>query len=312
MKRFLFPLILSLAVMVSCGPSRHAVHVEMRYPSKSGLELAGKIVSVVYLENEDVNATSFTEGMADGFAHALEQDYGTGEGSIGVYRMRYQEGENFASKESLMNLIIDTDSDLVVLFDPVELGTLQLGGAGRVASPSSPSESYLNSGSIDFSMAMHCFDGMDKTEQVYSFLGSSTAEPVVYSDGTLSSTQLMKKAYENLASEGWEAGELIAESFKSQWRHEQYSLTYFDNEKWYKALDRAEAYDWKGAMDMWITLLSTNDPLKRACAEYNIATACYMLGDYDLATGWLNQSDKDNKLPYSDALRKRINERTSR
>ena len=71
MKRFLFPLILSLAVMVSCGPSRHAVHVEMRYPSKSGLELAGKIVSVVYLENEDVNATSFTEGMADGFAHAL-------------------------------------------------------------------------------------------------------------------------------------------------------------------------------------------------------------------------------------------------
>ena len=98
--------------------------MEMRYPSKSGLELAGKIVSVVYLENEDVNATSFTEGMADGFAHALEQDYGTGEGSVGVYRMRYQEGEDFTSKESLMNLIIDTVSDLVVLFDPVELGTL--------------------------------------------------------------------------------------------------------------------------------------------------------------------------------------------
>ena len=211
-----------------------------------------------------------------------------------------------------MNLVIDTDADLIVLFDPVELGTLQLGGASRVASPTSPSETYLNSGSVDFSMAMHCFDGMDKTEQVYSFTGSSTAEPVVYSDGTLSSTELMKKAYDNLQSEGWNAGELIATSFKSQWKHEQYSLTYFDNEKWYKALDRAEAYDWKGAMDMWISLLSTNDPMKRACAEYNIATACYMLGDYELASDWLSQSDKDNKLPYSDALRKRINERTSR
>ena len=312
MKRFLFPLILSLLMIVSCGPSRHAVHVEMRYPSKSGLDLAAKIVSVVYLENNDANASSFTEGMAKGFAYALEQDYGTGEGSIGVYRMRYQEGANYASKDSLMNLVIDTDADLVVLFDPVELGTLQLGGASRVASPTSPSETHLNSGSIVFSMSMHCFDGMDKTEQVYSFEGSSIAEPVVYSDGTLSSTELMKKAYQNLQSEGWETGEQIATSFKAQWKHEQYSLTYFDNEKWYKALDRAEAYDWKGAMDMWMTLLSTNDPMKRACAEYNIATACYMLGDYTLAEDWLNQSDKDNKLPYSDALRKRITERTSR
>jgi tetratricopeptide (TPR) repeat protein len=84
---------------------------------------------------------------------------------------------------------------------------------------------------------------------------------------------------------------------------------YFDNEKWYKALDRAEAYDWKGAMDMWISLLSTNDMLRRSCAAYNIATACYMLGEYDLAIEWLDQSDKDNKLPYSDVLRKRINER---
>ena len=62
-------------------------------------------------------------------------------------------------------------------------------------------------------------------------------------------------------------------------------------------------------MDMWITLLSTNDMLRRSCAEYNIATACYMLGEYDLALEWLDRSDKDNKLPYSDALRKRINER---
>jgi hypothetical protein len=34
-----------------------------------------------------------------------------------------------------------------------------------------------------------------------------------------------------------------------------------------------------------------------------------MLGDYDLATEWLDMSDKDNMLPVSDALRKRINAR---
>ena len=58
-----------------------------------------------------------------------------------------------------------------------------------------------------------------------------------------------------------------------------------------------------------MTLADTGDLLKRSCAEYNIAVACYMLGDYMLASEWLAMSDKDNKLPQSDALRKRIDAR---
>ena len=56
-------------------------------------------------------------------------------------------------------------------------------------------------------------------------------------------------------------------------------------------------------------MLSSNDPMKRACAGYNISVACYMLGDYQLALEWLDLSDKENKLPISDALRKRISAR---
>lgn len=309
MKRILFQL-LSLALLaVSCGPSRHAVHVEMRYPSKSGLELSGKTLSVVYLENDNPAANLFNEGMADGFAYALEQDYGTGEGSIGVYKMRCHQGARYASRDSLLNLLIDTGSDVVFLLDTLQLGTMTIGGSSKVASAASPDSAYLNIGQVQFSMAMHCFDAMDKSELVHTFTGTSTANPHAYSDGKASSVELYRKAEAGMLDEGWQAGRQIASSFKSEWKHEQYSLVYFDKEKWYKALDRAEAYDWKGAMDMWITLLSTNDMLRRSCAEYNIATACYMLGEYDLALEWLDQSDKDNKLPYSDALRKRINER---
>lgn len=309
MKRILIPL-LSLALLaVSCGPSRHAVNVEMRYPSKAGLELSGKTLAVVYLENDNLSSNLFNEGMADGFAYALEQDYGTGEGSIGVYKMRSHKGAKYASRDSLLNLLIDTGSDVVFLFDTLKLGSMTIGGASKVASAASPDSSYLNVGEVKFSMAMHAFDAMDDTEQVYTFTGTSTANPHAYSDGSLSSTELFKRAQAGMPDEGWQAGRQVATSFKSEWKHEQYSLIYFDNEKWYKALDRAEAYDWKGAMDMWMTLLSTNDMLRRSCAAYNIATACYMLGEYDLAMEWLEQSDKDNKLPYSDGLRKRINER---
>lgn len=270
MRRFLIPFLTLAIVAVSCGPSRHAMHLEMRYPSKSGLELAGKTLSVVYLENDDEQCNQFNESMADAFAYALEKDYGTGEGSIGIYRMRSEEGADHASRDFMLGLLVDTDADVVFLFDTLKVGQT------------------LSDGSTQFTMALHSFDGMDKNEQVRTYKGSSAA---VLSDG------------------GAKSGTTVASSFKSQWKNEQFSLMYFDNEKWYKALDRAEAYDWKGAIDMWMTLLDTNDPMRRSCAGYNIATACYMLADYDLAAEWLDYSDKENKLTHSDNLRKRINER---
>ena len=68
--------------------------------------------------------------------------------------------------------------------------------------------------------------------------------------------------------------------------------------------------EWKAAIDIWLAELDTSDLMKKACAEYNIAVACYMLGDYALALEWLDRSDSDNKMPtLSDAMRKRIKSR---
>ena len=273
MKR-IFPFILSLSLLlVSCGPSRYAVQVEMRYPSKSGVELSGKIISVVYLADGNESGDLFTSSLADGFAYALENDYGTGEGSVGIYRID-DKGGHYSQKDTLVNLLIDTGADVIFLFDEVELVN-------------------LSDGLHKFSIKLYCFDAMNKDENVYSFAGSSVTDA----------------KEEDMQKEAWEAGNTVAGSFKSQWKHEQYSIVYYDSEKWYDALEKAESYQWKAAMDIWMTLTDTNDPLRRSCAGYNIAVACYMLGDYALASEWLDMSDKDNKLPQSDALRKRIDAR---
>lgn len=268
MRRFIL-FIVAMPVLLSCGPGKHVMHIQMRYPSKAGVDLAGKMPSVVYLETDDKAASVFNSGMATAFAGELENDLGLEEGSVGVYRMRKEQGADYSSRDSLLNLIADTDADVVFLFDEMKLGQM---------------EADASAVKVPFTMLLYCFDGMDKTEQVRTFSGSSVGR----ADGT-------------------DAGSLLADSFKSQWKTEPYSLAYFDNEKWYKALDKAEAYDWKGAIDQWFTLLDTNDLMKRSCAEYNIAVACYMLGDYALAEQWLDRSDEDTKLPnMSDILRKRI------
>lgn len=309
MKRILALSCIAMSLAVSCGPSKHAINIEMRHPSKTGIDLFGKNISVVYLENDNEVSTDFSESMADGFAYTLEQEYASSNSSIGIYRMRYMPGADYARKDSLFNILMDTGADVVFLFDTVKFGNMTVGGPSRVSYPSSADSSYVSVGSIPFTMKLYCFDGMDKEERVQSFGGTTSARPEVYSSGKDDSTLASAKAWKALGAEGWDAGLLVADSFKSQWKHERYSIVYYDTEQWYKALEKAEQYDWKGAMDIWMELLGTNDLMKRSCAEFNISVACYMLGDYQLASEWLDLSDKDNKLPISDAMRKRIDAR---
>ena len=308
MRSFIALSLTAALMLVSCGPSKHAVHVEMRHPSKTGVSLAGKNVAVVYLEGDNAVASEFCESMADGFAYTLEQDYGPGT-QMSIFRMRSLEGADYSKKDSLFNILMDTGTDVVFLFDTVRFGTMTVGGPSRVSYPSSPDSSFVSNGNIPYTMKLYCYDGMNKEDRVQAFGGTAIARPEVYSSGKDDSTVATSKAWKSLGIEGWDAGVKIADSFKSQWKHEQYSIIYYEGEKWYAALEKAEQYDWKGAIDIWMDLLSTNDLMKRACAEYNISVACYMLGDYALAKEWLDLSDKENKLPLSDALRKRIDAR---
>ena len=302
--------IIALAVMsVACGPSRHAIHVEMRHPSKSGIEFSGKTISVVHLENDNLMSNNLSSGIADGLAYALEQDYCTGAGSVGIYRMLVVPGGDYSSRDTLVNLLMDTGSDVIFLVDTLSVGLMTIGGPTAVAAPSSPDSSYISTGNIPFKMHLYCFDAMNRNEKVYDYSGSSVAVPFAYSDGRQSSETIRERAVESLTELGFEVGTTISDSFKSQWKYEQYSVVYFDSPQWYKAIEYADVYYWKDAMNIWLELLDTNDMLKRACAAYNLALASYMLGDYDLASQWLDRSDSDNKLPMSDTLRKRIDDR---
>jgi tetratricopeptide (TPR) repeat protein len=276
MKKAIFITVLSLFI-ASCAPSRHAIHVEMCHPSKSGIDLNGKIVAMVCAEDSSALRTQVIEGIAEGFAASLEQDYQTGEGSVAVCRIDTQL-EDYTSKESLVDLVVETGSDLVFLLD--------------IAMPQEETV-----GGTVVRVDLYCYDGMDKADNVKKYSGAT-----VLSAPTTSSAALVNEAQK--------AGKRLSDSFLTQWKHEQYSIAYYDTAKWYESLVLAEQYDWKGAMEIWLELLSTKDMMKRASAEYNIAVACYMLGDFDLALEWLDRSDADNKLPtLSDGLRKRIEAR---
>jgi hypothetical protein len=133
---------------------------------------------------------------------------------------------------------------------------------------------------------------MNQEDKVISYGGTTVIPSLTMDDITLSAVENAKT---------------ISDSFVSQWKMEQYSLAYYDSQKWYDALVKAENFDWRGAMDIWLALLDTNDLMKRASAEYNLSVACFMLGDLELAHEWLEKSKADNDMPtLTDAMTKRI------
>ena len=271
MKRFLYILI-SIFMIVSCGPSRHAIHVEMRHASKAGLELTGKKISAVCYKGADSLQNTLIDSVVTGFARSLEDDYHTGKCSVPVVGLDRTSGD-YTGRDSLINLLVRNGGDVVFLFDVTF------------------SSSTAN-GMLPMKVSMYCYDGMNKEDVVKKYVGSAL---------------LQYSTQEEMLKEALKAGAHISESFKTQWKHEQYSIAYYDSTKWIEALVRAEQFDWKGAMYIWFEFLDSPDPLKRASAEYNIAVACYMMGDFELARMWLDRSDAENKMPtLSDAMRKRL------
>ena len=103
-------------VAIACSPQTFTMNLETRQPSLSGFDLGGKSLSVVYLE-EAGKDTVFAKNLATGFAEALEKDYFGGRQAVGVYKMDKKPGADYASRDTLLNLVMDSGDDVIFLFD---------------------------------------------------------------------------------------------------------------------------------------------------------------------------------------------------
>ena len=98
----------------------------MRHPSRSGLELGHKSFSVAYVDNGNAVDSAFIASVSEGFAQRLEAEYFGGEPVIMIYNIDGQEGADYSSKDSVLNVLMDTGSDVVFLFDAPETGEVTL------------------------------------------------------------------------------------------------------------------------------------------------------------------------------------------
>ena len=260
--------------VVSCSPQAFSLAVDLRQPSRSGLDLAGKSFAVVYLQNGDEKVGQFNTNFANGFAEKLDDEYFGGHAKVSLYTIDKREGDKYASRDSLVNLVMDVNTDVVFLVDTPFFGTQQ----GE---------------NLPFSVNVYAYDSMNRSEdKVYAYSGNN---------------EVAVKDWETACHKaGYEAGNIFA----PQWETERFSVIYFDSGGlWEKAAVAASEFNWSEAIECWLQLAGTDNVMKRSCAEYDLALGCFMQGQYELALEWLDRSDADMPVSTSKSLRSKIKER---
>lgn len=306
MKRSLLSAIAALSALValqSCDPQAFSMNVEMRYPSSSGMSIDGKSVAVVYLNEDSAKDSVFNECLANGFASAIEKNYFNGAEAVNLYKMPKVVGGVYSNADTLINLIVDTGCDIVFLFDAPEFGNVQI-----KEQKTSTSGTYYPV-SVPVAVKLYGFDSLSGSDTVRVWTGTRMLSANM--EASLGRQAAADSLWNRIGSSAENLGEVSARTFAPVWKEETYSFIYYESpEAWLAAAQYASDYKWNEAMKVWISLLDTNNPMKRSCAEYNIATACFLMGDNELALKWLNSSDEDYPISLSKALRKRIQARS--
>lgn len=314
MKRIAIFWAAALLSLVSCGPQAFLMDVEMRHPSKSGLDLARKSMAVVYLDNGSPADSAFNGAMASSFARSLEKDYFGGDEVIPLYRMAKGTG-NYAAKDSLVRLVMETGEDVVFLFDSTEFGEMSAGENQRSTYPANSDSAYVSRVTLPFRISLYAYDSMNKRDTVLSFNGGNVIRPGVYHDGRLGPGELSERVWDYVAPAAETVGAQATGKFLSQWQKESFYIIYYEQAEWERAATLAYNYEWKEAVELWMKLYTKaldvkSQKQKRSCAAYNIGLGCFMLGQSELALRWLDRSDADQILSVTQSLRQTIQSQT--
>lgn len=291
-----------LAMLASCAPQAFYVSSQMRAPSQAGVNLAGKSVAVVYQTDGSSADTLFTACFANGFANKLEEDYFDSRQEVGFFTVPASEGVDYACKDSMVSLVMQTGKDVVFLIGTPVFGELEADDAVAAG------DVFRASVKVPFSADLHAYDSMNSADKVFDFRGEKTITSTFLLDKACDSKEVLDSAWVYMDTAAQNAGVQAAGHFSPVWKEENFLVVYYEPARnaWTKASECAWKFDWKGAVENWMTLLDTGNAEKKSCLCYNIALGCFMLGQPVLAYEWLDQSDSEKPLSISKGLRKQI------
>lgn len=263
--------LLALVCLVcSCSPQAYTMLVESRSRTAEGLDFSGKTVSILYLSPENSKDSSFVVSFADGLAQGLEAEYFKNERAIEVYSAPRSPEGNYADRDSLVSLMMQTGTDIMFLIDAPKARQARI----------------------------YAYDAMNKEDKVLTFVKDATDVYGRQDEGMFASdAQYLGYEFSKTFNLKWEQQQFTLIYFDNM------------DETWIDAILYAEDFQWSKSIELWLAKVDRSSEVQSSCAAYDVAVGCYMLGQYELALKWLDYSDAKHPVSLSQGLRKRIVER---
>ena len=122
MKRLILLTALAGLLLTACGPQTYTKYMHVKQPSRSGMDLSKRTMSVVYLSDADSLTEMASSRQANFLAANLEKHYFDGEEKVAIYRLDKDPNGDYTQRDTLIRLVVGTGDDVVFLVDTPEQG----------------------------------------------------------------------------------------------------------------------------------------------------------------------------------------------
>ncbi|MFA5301783.1 MAG: DUF6340 family protein [Bacteroidales bacterium] len=296
-----------LLILSSCGPLINIMEVDVRLPATRPINIMGREMAVFTPQYDSVSVTdsvllhNFSQSLAD----ALASEAYLASGSVPVFS-HYTGSEALGTLEQpdyVHRLALETGTNLVFMVDSVEIGGFYSREVSRVED-----DYKLHYLMAPFTSVVRVYDA-EKVQFIKYIPLRDTVAWEVWIPSENETVSIPSSAFQDLQRASEFFAKELAETFVDQWETQDRVIYVYEKRDWNLAYNHALAFAWDEAMKIWMELVKGTNAKEVACAAFNLALACEMQGNFELAQKWLDLSQKTFDLPeakyYSELLQDR-------
>jgi len=276
----------SLAFLLAgCGvPKAMVFDVDVLQPTKYVLDVEDRSTAFVATYSDDKSDSAAVAAVALGAARQIEENNALEEGTIGAFTIPASEYKGAEDKEYLEQLMLATGNGCLAIINNL---TFKEGSLKRGL------YEYYGSNIIAIVPVIANLDIYDALTDTMLFQTHviDSIKFLIPEDYVLTEESLNNFMSENRAQIFNAFGAKIADKVSQKWNQEEWMLIdYPDNTSWHKAYTDAMEFKWEEAVKVWMPSTEDSDSKRASYAAFNIAVACQMMGETDLALNWIKYS----------------------
>ncbi len=299
MKIIKFILVLfTLILLDSCGTYIYNLRLEQSNVSQIGVNTSGKSLAIVY--NTEKSQGYINEKLTEYLSKDLikcfsEKKFELASKVKSFDIKKLSLNKQSSLKDTLINLVLSTQSDIVLLLSDIDIKEWKLGDIVEI-DRGGEQNNLIQDVRIAYTQKLYLYDSMNVKDTIVSkTLGLNINDVFNYSISATSSvseniTRIKEKFLSNIEKILYERVRIVASDFVPKWKVLDFHVVSLDvNDKWDRACREMYSFNWDTAILYFLEIKPENN-YQKLVQSYDIALCCYLSGDYDLAKKWLSKA----------------------